>query len=289
MEDPRGRFLCERCERRYREGGGDCPHCDEEPLLDLADDDVLEMLAEYDWKREQSWMGTMLVVGGVPGMFVAVVLMFLMDVPQRQAKWVALLLVGAVVGTARLVAPPKKKSPRSPKRRIRPWHLVLVSTPLIVLLTVALAWVASAMSPAPPEWSGQPPEAPPQAPVAVHWPGIEDELPASMVGAEADALMAAAWVAHDAGEETLAATLASYAVAQDETVCSLYDLSRLTAADFRIDTATYWLQRAALEEGVEAALAHQDADLLSLRLMWRWRKLSPFLVEAEQYRAARVH
>ena len=46
-EDPNGRFICEACARRF-DDGGDCPHCDGEPLLDLADEEVVLMLEGFD-------------------------------------------------------------------------------------------------------------------------------------------------------------------------------------------------------------------------------------------------
>ncbi len=46
-EDPNGRFICEACARRY-DDGGDCPRCEGEPLLDLADEEVVLMLEGFD-------------------------------------------------------------------------------------------------------------------------------------------------------------------------------------------------------------------------------------------------
>lgn len=42
-----GRFYCERCSLR-QELTGDCPRCEDEPLLDLEDGDVRLMLREMD-------------------------------------------------------------------------------------------------------------------------------------------------------------------------------------------------------------------------------------------------
>ncbi len=42
-----GRYFCEVCEDRY-EQPGDCPKCTDEPLLDLADDDIVLMLESFD-------------------------------------------------------------------------------------------------------------------------------------------------------------------------------------------------------------------------------------------------
>lgn len=49
---PQHRFFCERCLRQYEENHGDCPSCPEEPLLDLADPEVVRMLQKFD---EQAW------------------------------------------------------------------------------------------------------------------------------------------------------------------------------------------------------------------------------------------
>jgi hypothetical protein len=50
--------MCEECTRRY-ERGGMCDDCPDEPLLDLADEDVRLMIDEFDdrrfWKRSTIW------------------------------------------------------------------------------------------------------------------------------------------------------------------------------------------------------------------------------------------
>jgi len=66
--DPAGRFYCHSCLARYG-APGDCPRaeCDQEPLLDLADEEVRLFLAEFDarakWKRFGLCFGIALVFG----------------------------------------------------------------------------------------------------------------------------------------------------------------------------------------------------------------------------------
>jgi len=49
---PMGRYYCERCDTRYDGGPGDCPgSCEEEPLLDLRNEEVILFMEEQDRKR----------------------------------------------------------------------------------------------------------------------------------------------------------------------------------------------------------------------------------------------
>lgn len=50
VPNPDGQYFCEQCCRRY-DAAGDCPKCPDEPLLDLLNEDVLLMLAEFDRQR----------------------------------------------------------------------------------------------------------------------------------------------------------------------------------------------------------------------------------------------
>lgn len=47
-ESADGPFYCEVCERRYADGAVECPHCEDEPLLDLQDPEVRQMLQAFD-------------------------------------------------------------------------------------------------------------------------------------------------------------------------------------------------------------------------------------------------
>ena len=62
-----------------------------------------------------------------------------------------------------------------------------------------------------------------------------------------------------------------------------YNLACYLAQAGQTDAAFYWLQSAALEEGVDARHAQQDADLPSLRADPRWAKVHRFLVDCNRY------
>jgi hypothetical protein len=47
------RYICEACGRRYAEAG-DCQDHPDEPLLDLANEDVRIMLDDFDSSRRRS-------------------------------------------------------------------------------------------------------------------------------------------------------------------------------------------------------------------------------------------
>jgi hypothetical protein len=63
-ETKSGRFLCERCRRRY-DRKGDCPRCAEEPLLDLADDDMRLMIDEQDSTRRNRRFSAIVMICAV--------------------------------------------------------------------------------------------------------------------------------------------------------------------------------------------------------------------------------
>lgn len=56
-----------------------------------------------------------------------------------------------------------------------------------------------------------------------------------------------------------------------------YNLACALSRDGQLEAAFYWLQNAALEEGVDAEWALGDADLENLRADPRWTKVGPFL------------
>jgi predicted esterase len=62
-----------------------------------------------------------------------------------------------------------------------------------------------------------------------------------------------------------------------------YNLACWTALIGDVDGAFYWLQEAALEDGVEASWAGEDTDLESLRKDFRWTKVAPFLKQCNAY------
>jgi len=61
------RFYCERCSHR-QDLAGDCPHCEDEPLLDIEDPDVRLMLREMDAadiRRRNYSIGAVAAVVGI--------------------------------------------------------------------------------------------------------------------------------------------------------------------------------------------------------------------------------
>jgi predicted esterase len=65
-----------------------------------------------------------------------------------------------------------------------------------------------------------------------------------------------------------------------------YDLACYLARIGQTDAAFYWLQVAALEEGVDANFAERDEDLDSLRRDERWPEVHRFLVACNDYFAS---
>ena len=61
---PYGRYFCEACLSRYHEEG-DCPSCPEEPLLDLWNPEVMEMLRKFDELAWRERMGQVTAVCAV--------------------------------------------------------------------------------------------------------------------------------------------------------------------------------------------------------------------------------
>lgn len=64
----KGRYFCENCTGRY-EQSGDCPKCEDEPLLDLGDENVRLMLVEMDEKsqsRRYKLLLTIAIVATMP-------------------------------------------------------------------------------------------------------------------------------------------------------------------------------------------------------------------------------
>jgi predicted esterase len=62
-----------------------------------------------------------------------------------------------------------------------------------------------------------------------------------------------------------------------------YDLACDLAQSGQKESAFYWLQAAALEDGVDADWAQRDADLASLRADPRWAQVSKFLRQCGEY------
>lgn len=62
-----------------------------------------------------------------------------------------------------------------------------------------------------------------------------------------------------------------------------YDLASYLARSGQADPAFYWLQSAAIEEGVDAQFAARDDDLAALRADPRWEKVHGYLQECNTY------
>jgi predicted esterase len=62
-----------------------------------------------------------------------------------------------------------------------------------------------------------------------------------------------------------------------------YNLACFLAQIGRTDPAFYWLQRAAIEEGVDTQHAQRDEDLVSLRRDPRWAQVRQYLVDCNRY------
>ena len=62
-----------------------------------------------------------------------------------------------------------------------------------------------------------------------------------------------------------------------------YDLACFLAQKGQVDAAFYWLQLAAMEEGVDFQHAQRDEDLTTLRRDPRWAKVQKYLVDCNRY------
>jgi predicted esterase len=62
-----------------------------------------------------------------------------------------------------------------------------------------------------------------------------------------------------------------------------YNLACFLARTGQTDPAFYWLQQAAIEEGVDTQHAERDEDLVSLRRDPRWAKVRQYLADCNRY------
>jgi predicted esterase len=62
-----------------------------------------------------------------------------------------------------------------------------------------------------------------------------------------------------------------------------YDLACYLARTGQVDSAFYWLQRAAIDEGVDTQHAQRDEDLQLLRADSRWNRVLNYLGECNRY------
>ena len=94
-----GRWFCTRCKGRF-DGPGDCPRCPEEPLLDLADDEIRLMLHEQDAAAKRKRYGLCLGIAavlGVPVFFLSAALEMYLMPHARKGGSLAIGLTGATV------------------------------------------------------------------------------------------------------------------------------------------------------------------------------------------------
>ncbi len=101
---------------------------------------------------------------------------------------------------------------------------------------------------------------------------------------DGEQLAAAAQAAAANGDNHAAALLQYWSVeALDH---GRYNLACWQALAGDKEAAFYWLQEAALRDGVDAAWADQDSDLDSLRLDPRWPRIAAFLGQCNAYWAS---
>lgn len=94
-------------------------------------------------------------------------------------------------------------------------------------------------------------------------------------------LLQRAYVAMNGGQYSDAAAYQYWYVQKSKT--GQYNLACFLAQINQVDPAFYWLQQAALEEGVDSGHAEVDQDLNSLRRDARWAKVHQFLLDCNRY------
>lgn len=151
-----------------------------------------------------------------------------------------------------------------------------------LLIFMALL-VAGCSAPPAPTATPQPPAVLPSPPLSLASPDLP---PTRLQGIDlasrsTDDLVAGGSYFNNRGEFKQAAQCLAWAVHRgaDQRYNLACSLSR--AGD--LEAAFYWLQQAALEEGVSAAYADDDPDLAGLRSDPRWRQVEPFLQACTEY------
>lgn len=94
-------------------------------------------------------------------------------------------------------------------------------------------------------------------------------------------LVSMARVASGQDNAPLAAALQRYAVEKGSP--ELFDLACYESRARNLDAAIYWLQEAALREGVDAAQCDTNASLEKLRADPRWAQVQPFLTQCQTH------
>ncbi len=104
---------------------------------------------------------------------------------------------------------------------------------------------------------------------------------ADFKGMDADDLFALGRAAADKKDYKIAAIAQYWHVQKSRT--GQYDLACYLAQTRMIEPAFYWLQIAALEEGVDTEHAQRDEDLTSLRADGRWGEVLRFMEDCNRY------
>lgn len=113
-------------------------------------------------------------------------------------------------------------------------------------------------------------------------PALSDKLDGKDLKSMPDeALLARANQAMGTEDYSRAATFQYWYVQKSKT--GQYNLACFLARVGKIDPAFYWLQQAALEEGVDVQHAQRDEDLVSLRRDPRWQKVRQFMEDCNRY------
>lgn len=121
MDEPEedGRYLCEACTLRW-DITGDCPRCPEEPLLDLWDPAVIEMLQHFDelaWRKRMGQVSAVCALICSPTLLLGLVANVL-ALPAFGLATAALTAVVYPFFPARRVTP--ERVGRQPATRRRP-------------------------------------------------------------------------------------------------------------------------------------------------------------------------
>lgn len=113
------RYLCERCLNRY-EDGAECPSCAGEPLLDLADEEVVRYLAELDANERRAKLQRFTLFAALGALPVVVLAFWLLPDgalgwdAERRVEWALgsyVLLVLFADGLLIKTFPPRQRVP----------------------------------------------------------------------------------------------------------------------------------------------------------------------------------
>jgi predicted esterase len=169
--------------------------------------------------------------------------------------------------------------------RIEHWGIVsLVLSIFVALLAVPLMALVVLW----PESSTEiafTPEGRPHPPFVIARPDAPPLLPADeefdIQKLSASDLSFFAQLAIKDGENEMAADLQRWAIDKGST--EFYNLACYESLCGRAEDSLYWLQEAAIHEGVNVAWSQEDSDLENLRADWRWPQVLAFLEACDAY------